>query len=204
MTQHLLKFLHLLFVNLDLLVHVAHDHANVARDRSQPQQLAPAIQSAFCAHTPRACSGIVIAHLQRKRRVRNHVVVGALLDARVNGDGQIPRKVHDDVAPTGSKFGRIRMSAGGDKPCGYAARSRSGLHRAINLCQIDAAIRSLQIRRPRNAREANTAAVGLGTYNANCITNVNLSASGFGYELCAGMLQRDISAARLKMGQPRY
>ena len=62
----------------------------------------------------------------------------------------------------------------------------------------------MQIRRPRNARKANSAAVCFRTHDASGVSHINLSACRFGNQLRAGMFQRHISAAGFEMGQSSH
>src|SRR5271154_2031601 len=135
----LLKLRHLLFVDFDLLIGIAHNESNIARNRAQAQQLSAAVESALGADSVRAFRRIVVAYFQRKSGVDNYAVFVSVFDLGVNRHVQLAGQM-DNYVP-GARLGGARTGrfCGSDKPGGDAAITRRGFDRAIHLRQIDTA-----------------------------------------------------------------
>src|SRR5580700_3588630 len=73
--QLLLQLLHLLPIQLNLSIRVAHHHMNIASHRAQPDYFAAAVQRPLGANPLISVRHGFMADLRRERRIENHVVL---------------------------------------------------------------------------------------------------------------------------------
>lgn len=195
----LLQLQHLLFVQLQLFGHIAHDDANSAVNGAQVNDFPTAVQGTLSADRSATVLRIVVTEGGVECGIEGELVFVSRLDLSVYGDGQFARNINDDIPAARLKFALGGLFSGSDEPGGDAAGAGGRSNGAIDFREVDAAAASFEIGRAGNAHDVNAAAAILGFDEAGRLANLDLAADGFGDEFAIGMLHGNVAAAGRKM-----
>ena len=180
--QLLLQLFHLLPINLELLIRVAENEANIAGRGAQAEDLAAAVEGAFGAHAARAVRGVVVDDAEWKGGIDDDAVFVTLLDLRVNGDRELPGEVDNDIAIAGLQVAHAGLLGRGDEPGGDAAGFGGGFDGAFDLGEVDAAAAGFETGGAGDADDADAAAAGFRADEAGGFADFDLAAGGVGEE----------------------
>lgn len=190
----LLKSFHLLPVHLHLFAYVAQNKSDIARHSAKAKNFAAAIERACRPRYTLTARAIIVTDFDRESRIDDEAMGLAHLNLCIDRHRRRFCEIDDDIA-----VGRLQITICGilrrrHKPRRDASRCSGGFDIAVGLREVDAAIRSVQIRRTGAAGHANTTTIRLCSNKTRRLANLDLSASGLSDQFATRVFERDIPA----------
>src|SRR5579884_2524612 len=177
------------------------DELNLSRRCLQLQCRAAAVQVAFRVHLAWAVVSAFRLNTDSGQIAADGIASGGHVDAGMNADLQVRRKIHDDVTNAGIEHRVAEFAVHGHELSGNAAGAGLGTHAASDLEAMDAAAAGLRTDCAfAAAGETNAASTGFDIHGASYVANINVPSTRRSAQIATDVLHVDVPAAGFNHG----
>src|SRR5947209_3135478 len=157
------------------LLFLQRDELNLSCRGVQLQRWPPAVQVTFRIDLSRAIIAAFGLNANAGQVTVDCVLSVGDVDARMNADLQVRRKIHDDVTNSGIERGVAELPVHGHKLSGNSSSAGLRAHTVADLEAMDAAAAGLCLDGAAATGEANAPAAGLNIHSAPDAANLDIA-----------------------------
>src|SRR5438270_13873952 len=182
------------------LLFLQRDELYFSRRCVQLQRRTAAVQVTLGIDLPWAVVAALRLNANAGQFAMNCIFAVGDVDAGMNADLQVRRKIHDDVTNSGVERGVAELAIHGHEFGGNSAGSGLGAHAVADFEAMNAAAAGLRLDGATPSGEANAAAASLDIHGSRDAANFNIASAGRSTQIAADALYRNIPAAGLDDG----